>query len=83
LIECWLVGIGGITGAIARVALGSYIGNRMGSRFPHGTFVINFSGIFSDRFYLDHAGTMLRPETQLEMLDFDRIHQSLYDILYV
>jgi hypothetical protein len=45
--------------------------------------VINFSGIFSDRFYLDHAGTMLRPETQLEMLDFDRIHQSLYDILYV
>ena len=38
-----MVGIGGFIGAIARFALGSYIGNRMGSRFPYGTFVINIS----------------------------------------
>lgn len=42
----WMVGIGGFVGAIARFALGSYIGNRMGSRFPYGTFVINISGSF-------------------------------------
>jgi len=41
-----MVGIGGFVGAIARFALGSYIGNRMGTRFPYGTFVINISGSF-------------------------------------
>jgi len=46
LIKYWMVGIGGFIGAIARFALGSYIGNRMGSRFPYGTFVINISGSF-------------------------------------
>jgi len=33
-------------GAIARFWLGGYIGNRMGSRFPYGTFIINLSGSF-------------------------------------
>ena len=46
MIKYWMVGIGGFIGAIARFALGSYIGNRMGSRFPYGTFVINISGSF-------------------------------------
>lgn len=41
-----MVGIGGFIGAIARFWLGSYIGERMGSRFPYGTFVINISGSF-------------------------------------
>jgi fluoride exporter len=41
-----MVGIGGFLGAIARFWLGGYIGNRMGSRFPYGTFVINCSGSF-------------------------------------
>lgn len=41
-----MVGIGGFIGAIARFVLGSYIGNRLGSRFPYGTFVINISGSF-------------------------------------
>jgi CrcB protein len=47
-----MVGIGGFIGAIARFALGSYIGNRMGSRFPYGTFVINISGSFLIGFIL-------------------------------
>jgi CrcB protein len=47
-----MVGIGGFAGAIARFALGSYIGNRMGSRLPYGTFVINISGSFLIGFIL-------------------------------
>ena len=41
-----VVGIGGFLGAIARYALGTYIGSRYGVRFPLGTFVINVSGSF-------------------------------------
>ena len=33
-------------GAIARFWLGAYIGGKMGTRFPYGTFVINISGSF-------------------------------------
>ncbi len=40
------VGMGGFLGAIARYALGSYIGSRYGVRFPLGTFIINVSGSF-------------------------------------
>jgi CrcB protein len=41
-----IVGIGGFLGAVARYALGTYIGSRYGVRFPYGTFVINVSGCF-------------------------------------
>ena len=41
-----VVGVGGFLGAIARYALGAYIGGRYGIRFPLGTFVINVSGSF-------------------------------------
>ena len=41
-----VVGIGGFLGAVARYALGAYIGGRYGVRFPLGTFVINVSGSF-------------------------------------
>lgn len=41
-----VVGIGGFLGAIARYALGTYVGSRYGVRFPYGTFVINVSGSF-------------------------------------
>jgi CrcB protein len=47
-----MVGMGGFIGAIARFTLGSYIGNRMGSRFPYGTLVINISGSFLIGFIL-------------------------------
>jgi CrcB protein len=42
----WMVGLGGFAGAIARFWLGAYISNRLGARFPYGTFVINVSGSF-------------------------------------
>jgi len=46
VIKYWMVGIGGFLGAIARFGLGTYVGNRFGSRLPYGTFVINVSGSF-------------------------------------
>jgi len=42
----WMVGLGGFLGAILRFWLGGYISNRMGARFPYGTFVINVTGSF-------------------------------------
>ena len=42
----FMVGLGGFLGAVARFWLGGIISNRMGSRFPYGTFVINISGCF-------------------------------------
>jgi CrcB protein len=42
----WMVGIGGFVGAIARFWLGGFISDRLGARFPYGTFVINISGSF-------------------------------------
>ena len=41
-----LVGIGGCLGSILRFWLGSYIGGKMGTRFPYGTFVVNITGSF-------------------------------------
>ena len=52
MVKYWMVGMGGFIGAIARFALGSYIGNRVGSRFPYGTLVINVSGSFLIGFIL-------------------------------
>jgi fluoride exporter len=41
-----LVGVGGFLGAIARFWLGGYVGAKLGTRFPYGTFVINCTGCF-------------------------------------
>jgi CrcB protein len=41
-----LVGVGGCLGSILRFWLGTFIGSRMGTRFPYGTFVINITGSF-------------------------------------
>lgn len=41
-----MVGIGGFLGAILRFWLGGAIDQRVGSRFPFGTFVINLTGSF-------------------------------------
>jgi CrcB protein len=46
LIKYLMVGLGGFLGAVARFWLGAYIGNKMGTRFPYGTCVINITGSF-------------------------------------
>jgi len=40
------VGFGGALGSIARYLVGLLVYERMGTRFPYGTFVINISGCF-------------------------------------
>jgi fluoride exporter len=42
----FMVGIGGFIGAIARFWIGVYVGQRMGTKFPYATFMINISGCF-------------------------------------
>ena len=39
----FLVAIGGALGSLARYGVASIVTDRMGSRFPYGTFVINLS----------------------------------------
>jgi fluoride exporter len=46
LLKYVMVGVGGCLGSILRFWLGSYIGERMGARFPYGTLVINVTGSF-------------------------------------
>jgi len=41
-----MVGIGGFLGSALRFWVGGYIGNRLGTRFPYGTFFINCTGSF-------------------------------------
>jgi len=47
-----MVGLGGCAGALLRFWLGGYISNRVGTRFPYGTFAINISGSFLIGFVL-------------------------------
>lgn len=41
-----MVGIGGALGSVLRFWLGSYLGSKLGGRFPYGTFVVNITGSF-------------------------------------
>jgi CrcB protein len=41
-----MIGVGGFVGAIARFLIGTYVGNKLGTKFPYGTFVINCTGSF-------------------------------------
>ena len=56
-----MVGIGGFAGAVARFWLGVFIGQKMGTRFPYGTFFINTSGCFLIGFIM----TILTERTHL------------------
>lgn len=52
LLKYLLVGIGGFFGSVARYGVGLYVSERIGTRFPLGTFVINISGSFAGGFIL-------------------------------
>jgi fluoride exporter len=41
-----MVGIGGALGSILRFWVGGYVSDRLGVRFPYGTFLINCTGSF-------------------------------------
>ena len=42
----FIVGVGGFFGSILRFWLAAYVAQRMGTRFPYGTFLINVTGSF-------------------------------------
>jgi CrcB protein len=58
----FLVAIGGALGSLARYLVGSTIINRMGNRFPYGTFVINLTACLIIGFSL----TLLNRRTGLD-----------------
>lgn len=46
MLKYLLIAIGGALGSIARYWVGAELSNRLGLRFPYGTFVINLSACF-------------------------------------
>jgi len=46
MIKYLMVGFGGFLGAVLRFWAGGWITERMGLRFPYGTFIINCTGSF-------------------------------------
>ncbi|HTS10841.1 MAG TPA: fluoride efflux transporter CrcB [Candidatus Limnocylindrales bacterium] len=40
------VALGGAVGSVLRFWVGGYVGSRLGTRFPYGTFVINVTASF-------------------------------------
>lgn len=44
--NAFIIGLGGFLGAVARYAIGLWIGQKWGRTFPLGTFFINVSGSF-------------------------------------
>ncbi len=47
-----LVGMGGFAGAVSRYWVGLFVTQRLGLRFPYGTFLINVSGCFLIGFFM-------------------------------
>lgn len=41
-----LAGVGGFLGTVARLWIGTILDNRLGTRFPYGTFFVNMTGCF-------------------------------------
>ncbi|MGE5324805.1 MAG: fluoride efflux transporter CrcB [Actinomycetota bacterium] len=56
-----MVGLGGCLGAIARFWLGGLVYQKIGTRFPYGTLVVNISGSFLLGFVI----TLLTERTHL------------------
>ena len=76
-----MVGVGGCLGSMLRFWVGSYIGSRMGTRFPYGTLVINITGSFLIGlvFALLTARTHWSPE--LAISDPNWLHRRLHNVL--
>lgn len=51
-----LIALGGSFGALARFWVGSAVADRLGARFPYGTFVINITACVLIGFSLEYLG---------------------------
>ncbi len=78
MVKYLMVGVGGAVGSVLRFWLGSYIGGRLGSRFPYGTFVVNISGSFLIGIVLTVLAETNPLERQLALPDPHWIHRRLY-----
>ena len=56
-----MIAAGGALGALARFWVAVYVGQRLGTRWPYGTFIVNLSGSF----LVGLAMTVLTENTQL------------------
>ena len=63
-----MVGAGGFAGAVARYAIGLWIGQRWGRSFPLGTLVINVSGSFLIGFLMPLLTERILANPQWRML---------------
>jgi CrcB protein len=52
----FFIAVGGSLGAIARYWVGSAVADRLGTKFPYGTFVINISACIIIGFSLTYLG---------------------------
>ena len=52
----FLIALGGALGSMARYWVGSMVANRMGTKFPYGTFVINITACVIIGFALTYLG---------------------------
>ena len=46
MLKYLVIGIGGALGSVLRFWVGTYIGSKLGARFPYGTLFINLTGSF-------------------------------------
>lgn len=63
-----MVMLGGATGSLTRYVLGTAIMNRLGPRFPMGTFVINVTGSFLIGLLMTLFTERLQPHPNLRLL---------------
>ena len=81
MISILMVGIGGFLGSVLRFWLGSFIGGRLGARFPYGTFVINVTGSFLIGMVLTLLATKAHWSPNWRYLDPYRFYWGIYDVL--
>src|ERR1700740_3175486 len=63
-----LSAIGGALGSVTRYLVGSTVTNRMGTRFPYGTLVINLSACLIIGFFLAAVGRRTEVNPALRFL---------------
>ena len=79
----FLIAFGGALGSMARYWVGSTIANRMGTKFPYGTFVINITACVDHRFLPHVFGETSGFEPRLEVPGASRLYrrvQHLFDV---
>lgn len=62
-----IIGLGGFLGAVTRYVVALWIGQKWGTMFPLGTFVVNVSGSFLVSFFMSLFTEKLMVSPQLRM----------------